>query len=155
MTSSEIIEALHRCDLFSTLENEDIEQIAELCRIETYKAGDFVATQGENVTKLYLVAEGQVALLRALNLGERQGTLTIAMLGKGRGLGWSSFMSEPCGASVSVVCQKPTKIISLDGTRLRSILDAKPEVGFKVMERLAFVLGDRLRSAYGAMDTFR
>ena len=155
MASSEIIEALQRCELFSTLGEEEIEQIATLSEIKTYKAGDTVITQGEYGTKLYLIAEGQVALLRSVNLGSRQGTMTIALLGRGRGVGWSALICEPCSASASAVCQKPSKLVSLEGTKLREMLDARPEVGFQVMERLAYVLNDRLRAAYGAMDTFR
>ena len=81
--------------------------------------------------------------------------MTIALLGRGRGVGWSALICEPCSASASAVCQKPSKLVSLEGTKLREMLDARPEVGFQVMERLAYVLNDRLRAAYGAMDTFR
>ncbi|PIU54843.1 MAG: Crp/Fnr family transcriptional regulator, partial [Chloroflexi bacterium CG07_land_8_20_14_0_80_51_10] len=118
MASSEIIEALQRCELFSTLGEEEIEQIATLSEIKTYKAGDTVITQGEYGTKLYLIAEGQVALLRSVNLGSRQGTMTIALLGRGRGVGWSALICEPCSASASAVCQKSSKLVSLEGTKL-------------------------------------
>ena len=153
MTSSEIIQALHGCELFRTLDSEAIGQIAKLCQFEACEAGDTIITQGEYGTKLYLIAEGQVALTRSVTLGTRQGTLTIALLGKGRGLGWSALICEPCNASASAVCQKPTRLVSLEGTQLRELLYLRPEVGFKVMERLTYVLNDRIRSAYSAIDT--
>ncbi|MDY6911416.1 MAG: cyclic nucleotide-binding domain-containing protein [Chloroflexota bacterium] len=155
MVSSEIIEPLQKCELFNTVEEEEIKQIAVLCQIENYKAGDAVFTQGEFGTRLYLIAEGQVALVRSVNLGGRQGTITVDLLSKGRGMGWSSLLCEPCSASASAVCQKPTKIISLEGSALRAMLEEKPNMGFIVMDRLAHVLGHRLRAAYGAMDTFQ
>ena len=155
MISSKIIEALQRCELFNTLSEEDVKQIATLCQINTCKAADTVFTQGEFVTKIFLVAEGQVSLLRSVNLGERQGTLTIDLLGKGRGMGWSSLLCEPSGASASAICQKTTEIISLEGADLRVMLEEKPEMGFRVMDRLAHAMRHRLSAAYGAMDTFR
>ena len=155
MTSPKIIEALQRCELFNTLNEEDVKRIATLCQIDTYEAGDTVFTQGDFVTRIFFVAEGQVSLSRSVNLGERQGTLTIDFLGKGRVMGWSSLLCEPSGASASAVCQKPTEIISLEGASLRAMLEEKSEMGFRVMDRLAHAMRHRLSAAYGAMDTFR
>ena len=153
VTELEIIETLRACEIFRTLSEESLEQIANLCQVETYEPGETVFVQGEFGTRLYLLAEGQVALQRYVNLGDRPATRTIALLGKGRGMGWSALLCDPCSASASAVCQKPTKIISLEGSDLRSMLERDPQIGFKVMDRLAHVLGDRLRAAYNAMDT--
>ncbi len=155
MASLEIIEALQKCEIFSNINEEDIQQIAQLCSIESYEAGDTVFTQGEYGTRIYLIAEGQVALVRSVSLGGRQGTVTVDILGKGRGLGWSSFLCDPCSVSASAVCQKPSQLVSLSGADLREMLEANTDLGFRVMDRLAQIVGNRLRAAYGAMDTFR
>ncbi|MCP4610639.1 MAG: cyclic nucleotide-binding domain-containing protein [Planctomycetes bacterium] len=155
MASLEIIEALQKCEIFNNINEEDIQQIAQLCSIESYEAGDTVFAQGEYGTRIYLIAEGQVALIRSVSLGGRQGTMTVDLLGKGRGLGWSSFLCDPCSVSASAVCQKPSQLVSLSGAELREMLEANTDLGFKVMDRLAQIVGNRLRAAYGAMDTFR
>jgi len=155
MVSSEIVDALRRCELFSGVEQEDVEMIATLCRVEEFSAGDTVIAQGEFGRRIYLIAEGQVALMRSVNLGGREGSMTIDLLGKGRGLGWSSILCDPCSVSASAICQKPTTLVSLAGTDLRDMLEARTDLGYKVMDRLAQILGNRLRAAYGAMDTFR
>lgn len=153
--STDIIEVLRRCELFSTIEDEDVDAVAAICTVETYEAGDTVVSQGEYGSRIHLVADGQVALVRSVNLGGRQASTTIDLLGKGRGLGWSSMLCDPCSASASAVCQKPTQTVSMSGEEVREMLEAKPEVGYRVMDRLAQILGHRLRAAYGAMDTFR
>ena len=155
MVLPEIIDALKKCELFSTADEAHIERIAELCSIKEYQAGETVFAQGEFKTDICLIAEGQVALVRSVNLGGREGERTIEVLGKGRGMGWSSILCEPCSASASAVCQKPTRIVSLNGSSLRELLNQDAELGFMVMDRLAHVLGHRLRAAYGAMDTFK
>ncbi len=152
---SEIAEALQDCELFGSLKQNDIEQITTLGEIYTYEAGETVFTQGEYKTELYLIVEGQIALLRRVSLGSRDASVTIALLGRGRGLGLSALVGELGNTTASALCQKPTSLISLDGPRLREMLEARPEMGFRVMERMALALYDRLRSAYGAMDTFR
>lgn len=155
MAPTDIIETLHRCELFSTVAPEDLKRIAEICSIETRPAGEAVTTQGEFSQRLFLIAEGQVALLRTVNLGGRQATTTIEILGKGRGFGCASLTCDPCSVTASAVCQKPTTLIAISGSALRNLLDANPEIGYRVMERLAQILVNRLRAAYGAMDTFR
>lgn len=59
----------------------------------------------------------------------------------------------PRYSTASAVCQKPTKIISIEGDALRAMLEKEPDVGFRVMERLACMLGDRLRAVYNAAET--
>jgi CRP-like cAMP-binding protein len=155
MIASEIVEALQHCEIFSMLDEEDINQIAQLCTIETCEAGSTIFTQGEYGTRLYLIAEGQVALLRSVNLGGRESLITVDLLGKGRGLGWSALLCDPCSIFASAICQKPTQLIAVTGADLRTLLESRPELGFKVMDRLAQVIGNRLRAVYGAMDTFK
>ncbi|MBM3131451.1 MAG: cyclic nucleotide-binding domain-containing protein [Chloroflexi bacterium] len=155
MATPQIIEALERCELFSTVDPRGIEEIARLCTVETCGAGDTVTHQGEFSRRVYLIAEGQVAIVRSVNLGGREATMTIEILGRGRGFGCASILCDPCSVTASAVCQKPTTLVSLEGADLRDIMEAHPAMGFKVMERLAQILVNRLRAAYGAMDTFR
>ena len=155
MTTSEIIEILQQCEIFSTSDEADIDRIASLCQIKSFEPGSTVFTQGEFGNSIYLIAEGQVALVRSVNLGGKEGHLTIDILGKGRGMGWSSLLCDPCSVSVSAKCQKPTRLLCLSGSDLRSTLESNPELGFKVMDRLAQVVGNRLRATYGAIDTFK
>ena len=155
MTASEIIETLQQCEIFSTSDEADIAQIASLCQVKSFEPGSTVFIQGEFGTNIYLITEGQVALIRSVRLGNKDGSLTIDILGKGRGMGWSSLLCDPCSLSVSAICQKPTRLVCLSGADLRSTLESNPELGFKVMDRLAQIVGNRLRATYGAIDTFK
>lgn len=153
MDRTQIMKALRRCELFYTLTEEQISAISELCEIESYEVGATIFSQGELSDRLYLILEGQVALHRLVNMGNRQATISIGLLGKGRIMGWSALLGVPSSRTATATCQKPTQVIFFEGERLRSLIEKQTDTGFKVMERLAHVLGDRLRSAYTAMDT--
>lgn len=155
MTSSEIAETLKRCEIFSSADESDIEKIASLCQVISAEPGSTVLTQGEYGARIYLISEGQVALVRSVNIGGREGSMTVDTLGKGRGFGWSSLVCDPCSVSVSALCQKPTRFVCISGNELRTLLEEDPSLGFKVMDRLAQVIGNRLRAVYGAIDTFK
>jgi len=154
--SSEIAEGLRNCELFALLSEEEIKTLISLlatdCEFKDYEAGDTIFEQGEHSTRLYVIADGQALLQRSLNLGDRTGMWPLGLLGKGRVMGWSALLYGPHYLTASAVCQKQTRIISIEGTSLRSALEEQSEIGFRVMDRLAFMLGERLRAAYSTME---
>jgi len=157
MADSEIVEGLRKCELFAQLGGQELEELAASlagsCQVEAYEAGDTIFAQGEHTTKLYIIAEGQVLLDRSYYLGDRTATRPIALLGKGRAMGWTALLYGPRYATASAICQKTTQVISVEGAVLRSVLEKDQRMGFRVMERLACLLGDRLRAAYSAAET--
>ena len=157
MVDAEIVAGLKGCELFAELSEQELKDLigslAGFCRMESYDAGESVFVQGELSRILYVIADGQVLVRRTFPLGDRTGTKMIALLGSGRAMGWSALLYEHHYATASAVCQKPTRVITVDGATLRSALQTQESMGFKVMGRLACMLGDRLRAAYSAMET--
>jgi CRP-like cAMP-binding protein len=157
MVDSEIVAGLRTCELFAALSEQEVEgliiSLAGSCQVADYQAGDTIFVQGELSKVLYVVVDGQVLIRRTFPLGDRMGTKMIALLGKGRAMGWSALLYEHHYATASAVCQKPARVILVDGATLRSALQKDKSVGFRVMERLASMLGDRLLAAYSAMET--
>ena len=58
------------------------------------------------------------------------------------------------GFIVRELCEKPSHVLKIKGTDLRRMMEASVEFGFDIMERLCFLLRDRIQAAYGAMDRF-
>jgi CRP/FNR family cyclic AMP-dependent transcriptional regulator len=153
MNSSEIEQALENCEFFKGLSPEEIRQIAGICDVRTCQAGDFLFQQGDFGEHLYIIVEGHVTLERSINIGTRKGNVVIEALGKGRVLGcWSTLLAEPHFLMSSANCQRPSRILVMRGARLRQMMTAKPQLGFSVLERLCFLLRDRIQAAYGAME---
>jgi len=154
--SSEITEGLRTCELFSLLSEEEIQtlttSLAAGCKVEAYQAGDHIFDQGEHSARFYIIADGQVLLQRSLSIGERTAMWPLGLLGKGRAMGWSALLYGPRVLTASAICQKPTRVLSIEGDSLRSVLEKQPETGFRVMDRLACMLGERLRAAYNTME---
>ena len=157
MVESEVAAGLRQCELFASLDPDEVERlvvvVADSCQITAYDAGDAIFSQGEHTTCLYVLVDGQVLLQRTVHLGDRPASTPIALLGRGRAMGWASLLYGPHNATASAICQKPTRVICVNGPALRSALEADAGIGFRVLERLACMLGDRLRAAYTAMET--
>ena len=156
MVSSEIVEGLRACELFALLNEEEVQMLttslATACEMEAYEAGGHIFEQGEHNTRLYVIADGHVLLQRSVDIGDRTAIWPLGLLGKGRAMGWSALLYGPRYVTASAICQKQTRVISIEGTSLRSVLEKQPGIGFRVMDRLACMLGERLRAAYNTME---
>ena len=153
MNPTEIQEILTDSEFFKDFEKTDLEKIAGLCRIETYEPGDIIFRQGDFGDHIYIIADGHVFLERSMDLGMRKGNVVIGILGRGRVLEcWSTLLGEPHNLMSSASCQKPTKLVALRGADLREMMINNFDVGFKVLERLCFLLRDRIQGAIGAME---
>ena len=153
MESVDINQALASCEFFKTLDQSEIGIISNICQIKTYEAGECVYQQGDFGEYLYIISEGRVILERTMNIGSREGRVVIATLGKGRVFGcWSTLLGESHIMMLTTFCQKPSKIIEVKGAELRELMLHDTRFGFNVMERLCFLLRDRIEAAYGAME---
>ena len=153
MNASEILAALEGCELFQGLNKEEIKRIGTLGTIQMYEEGEHILNQGDFGENLYIIAEGHVFLERSIDLGARKGSVIINLLGKGRALGcWSTLLGEAHTLMASGRCRKPTKVVVIRGPALREMMLANVQLGLKILERLCFMLRDRIQGAYGAME---
>lgn len=153
MDTDGIIRALQGSRFFRNLSIEDLQKVASLCEVVTYDTGQFVFKQGDVGEHLYVILDGQIHLERSMNLGVRKGRVVLDTMGRGRTLGcWSAVLGESHVLMSSASCQKPSTLLALAGHDLRAMMIGNPGFGFNIMERLCFLLRDRIQAAYGAMD---
>ena len=153
MNPEEIQRALEHCEFFKGYKPDEVSQIAGLCHKQSYDPGEFVFRQGDFGEHMYIIVEGQVFLERSINLGGRKGRAVIGVLGRGRVFGcWSTLLDEPHTMMSSANCQKETSLLILKGSDLREMMLTSTSLGFKMLEKLCFVLRDRIQDAYGAME---
>ncbi len=149
MNRAEMEHALGSCEFFELLGKSEIAEIAGLCQANAYKSGEYVFQQGDHGEHLYVIAQGHIHIERSMDLGARKGNIVIETLGKGRVLGcWSTLLDLPH----TLICQKPTTTLAIKGSDLRRIMVGNTKLGFNIMERLCFLLRNRIQAAYGAME---
>jgi CRP/FNR family cyclic AMP-dependent transcriptional regulator len=153
MDRSETESILEGCEFFKGLEKNDIKKIAALCQEENYEAGEYVFRQGDFGEHLYIISQGRVFLERSADLGTRKGSVVIGILGKGRVFGcWSTLLDEPHTLMSSAASEKDTRVLVMKGSDLRDMMVQNIEFGFSILERLCFLLRNRIQDAYGALE---
>ena len=153
MDHSEAIHLLESCAFFKGFQEDHLQELTSMFEVESYAARDHIFRQGDLGERIYIVAEGHVFLERSVDLGTRKGTVVIGVLGKGKVFGcWSTLLNETHTLMSTAVCRKPTKVLAIKGSDLRKMMLDNNELGFHVLERLCFLLRDRLKGAYQAME---
>jgi signal transduction histidine kinase len=137
---------LQKFDLFQGLTEEGLEQIAAICREENHEAGTILFREGDTARDLFIVVEGEVALEMGVELwtGAAPRPMRMEAATGGEVIGWSALVG-PHVFTRSARCIKDTKLIAVPGSELRRILDNDPQVGYKVINRVAQLVGSRLR----------
>jgi CRP-like cAMP-binding protein len=155
MEIEEILNVLQNSKFFRNLAVENLTRVASLCQEESFYVGDCVFKQGEYGEHLFIIVQGYIHLERTMTVGDRDVYTVIDTLGKGRTLGcWSALLGEPHVLMSTAVCHKPSFLLKIKGNDLRKMMTENLDFGFDLMERLCFLLCDRLQAAYGAMDRF-
>jgi CRP-like cAMP-binding protein len=153
MDTSLVEKALRNCEFFKSMDVARVGKVAALGQLETFEAGENIFRQGDYGENIYVIAEGYVYLERLVDMGGKQAKVTTAVLGSGRVLGcWSTLLGQPHILMSSAICRKKTTLISIVGTQLRNMMLENKEIGFEVLERLCFLLRDRIQGAYGALE---
>jgi CRP-like cAMP-binding protein len=158
MELDKIIEVLKKCELFNHLNDNELESIAKMGKIEEYNTGDEIFKQGSVGTKLYILSKGFISLYRNIHLGKnRKGTVAVyearekpcrRLLGS-----WSALIGEQHVLMCTARCERPSKIISLSTKDLKKFLGKDIETRVKILEKLVLLLKDRLESSYSSMQT--
>jgi CRP-like cAMP-binding protein len=153
MVDPEIQTSLQSCGFLKDISPAHLETIADFCSVDHYQAGAYIFRQGDFGEDLFIIIDGYVFLERAMDIGSHKGSVVIDALGKGRTLGcWSALLGEPHVLMSSASCQKDSAVIRLNGSRLRKCMEEDTPFGFFMLERLCFLLRERIQAAYGAMD---
>jgi len=153
MHTDEVRTTLETCEFFKGLDGGQLVGIIPICRSCRFEAGETIYHQGGVGEDIFIIADGQVVLERAVSVGHRKGTVPVAVLGKGKIIGgWSTLLNEPHTLMLSAVCRRPAVLLAIDGAELRQRMTADISLGFRLLEKLCLMLRDRVQATLGAMD---
>ncbi len=134
---AEIVELLGRVPVFSTLEHEDLERIADLAVPRAFEPGQIVFREGDASDTCYIVRSGRARAVREHPDGR---TITLATFGSGDIFGeLAMFEDELRSATVEAV--QRTSVVAVLGPDMRRLMVEHPQIAI----RLVVALGRRLR----------
>lgn len=149
------IKTLQRFEAFAGFSDEELAQVAALCREELYEEGQVVAVEGQPSEKLFLILEGKVSLEKLVQLG-RSGSArraTVGVVGPDGVVGWSSVIAPYVYTSTGV-CVEPLHALTLNGQEVRQFIAQHPASGVAFLEVIAATISSRLHNTTSTLTYF-
>lgn len=125
---------------FEGLSDPFLSALVPSARLVGYDTGATIAREGDPAREFCLILQGKVALELVPHDRPR---LTVLTLGPGEVFGWSWLVAPHLWRS-DARALKPTRVLGVDGERLRNALEAHPSDGYRFLLRFVPVLGQRL-----------
>jgi CRP/FNR family cyclic AMP-dependent transcriptional regulator len=122
----------------------DLITLATGCaQIVHFDAGAKLFRTGDAADHFYVIRSGRVALEL---VAPGRDPLVVDTVDAGEVLGWS-WLVPPYTWFCDGRAAAPTSVVALDGACLRSKCDADPALGYRLLQRVAHVMYERLNSS--------
>jgi nucleotide-binding universal stress UspA family protein len=130
---------LAQAPLFAALGQEDREHLGETARIRTYQPGEFIVREGEMATGCFIIASGQVEVVRGVQSAH---ATILATLGSGEFFGEMAVIDDhPRSASVRAL--EATECVMIGRAEFLETLERRPQIAVQMLP----ILVRRLRRA--------
>ena len=134
---------LGRSFIFSSLNDDELNELADLAVERSLMPNEFVFWDGDAPGWFYIITEGQVKVIKHSSSGRE---FIIAFFGPGEMIGEVAvFENKPYPASAQTVAE--TRLVGIKREAFLSFLASRPQVALRIIN----VLGGRLRDAQGRL----
>ncbi len=145
MHLQEIKRVLRNSDLFRDLNEIHLDLVLIACEEIGYLAGEYIFRQDDPGDALYIIARGDVQIMLESNTPGEE-SIPIAVLKENSTFG-EVILVEEGQRTASVRCITDAQLIRIPRMRLLKLCHDYPEIGFRIMFRMAAELALKLRSS--------
>lgn len=145
--SASVIDHLRRVEIFSGLSDEELLQVATVCKARRLAATQIVFDEGADGDELMIILDGCVRV--SINTRLPQGTVTastINMLYSGQSFGEMVLLGGAT-RSATVTCVETCTLLVIRERDFAALCERNPRIGYRVMRNMASDLAYKLRSS--------
>ena len=133
------VQVLKSSSIFSSLNDEEVNELAELATERNFMSNEFVFWEGDSPVWFYIIAEGQVKVLKHASTGKE---FIIAFFNPGEMFGEVAvFENKPYPASAQAITK--TRVVAIKREDFLTFLSNRPQIALRIIN----ILGERLRDA--------
>jgi len=136
---------------FAQLTVRELRQIAAIVHRREYQSGEFIFYQGDPGLGMYVVEEGTVAIVL---LDDKKQQKELTQLGEGDFFGEIALLDEG-PRSACAIARSDCKMIGFFRPDLFEVIRKYPQLGLKVLLKLAEMVGERLRATDNELMSLR
>jgi CRP/FNR family transcriptional regulator, cyclic AMP receptor protein len=139
VSSRTIRDLLAAQPVLAGLEAGDLDLMAGCGRNRVAEVGAFLASEDDPADQFFVLRAGRVAL----EIDSPTGPLVIETIGPGQLVGWS-WIFPPHRWVYDVEVLEEAHVVAIDAACLRAKCDSDTAFGYRVMQRFAQVVAERL-----------
>jgi CRP-like cAMP-binding protein len=136
--------------IFKNLDDDEIAQVAEVCKEERFVSGEFIFREGEQGNRLYLIVEGEVRISRDV---PGSGEEALAVLKPGAIFGEMAVFDRS-ERSTHAISNGGTTCLTITRADFEMMLDFNRDLAYKVLWACVRLLSSRLRSTNDSLRSF-
>ena len=144
-------EWLKNIELFSALEESQINIILSHSSVESFPEGKTIFHQGDEAYRLYVLIEGAIDL--SVKTGETIDFMTSTIDKEGSVFGMPSLL-EPFRYNVTATSLKPSKVLIIEADPIRKYMEQDTKMGMEIMKKLASIYFNRLNEMREGVSKF-
>ncbi|MDB4907340.1 MAG: cyclic nucleotide-binding protein [Gemmatimonadetes bacterium] len=146
----DVVELLRNVFIFKDLDDEELAEVAEVCKPEKYESGEYVFREGEAGNRLYLIVTGEVRISRDVP-GSGEEALAILKVGS---LFGEMAVFDRSERSTHAISNGGCELLTITRPDFEMLLDFNREMAYKVLWASSRLLTSRLRSTNDSLRSF-
>ena len=144
------IKLIRQAAIFSTLEDEELERVAEICKEQVFKFGQTIFKEGEPGNRLYIISTGDVRISRVVP-GSGEEALTVLKPGACFG---EMAVFDRSERSTDAIANTDCTLITISRPDFEILLDFHRDIAYKVLWAVVRLLCERLRITNDNLRSF-
>ncbi len=138
-------EFLKQLPLFKDLADEEIDQIAPVCRLVEGKADDHLIKEGLPSRSIFFLLAGKAVVIKGVDQSKHS---VIGEVQKGTIIGELSLYDNTV-ASATVRATESFKVLAIDSAKFTQLMESNHSLGYKIFKKLARNTSRRLKMVSG------
>ncbi len=130
---NEAIELLKNFSIFSSFEQDHLENIAEFLKNRSFVPGETIFREGDSGSYMYFLKSGRVKIVKTSAEGKEQ---IIKFLGPGEVFGEVVLFGIETYPATTI-CQQETEVLVLSRNNFRNYFLNHPEIGWGMLQTMA------------------
>jgi CRP-like cAMP-binding protein len=147
---AQVTDLLQKVAIFKDLDEDELKQVADVCKEEKFVSGEYIFREGEHGNRLYLIVDGEVRISRDV---PGSGEEALAVLKAGALFGEMAVFDRT-ERSTHAISNGGTTVLTISRPDLEMLLDFNREMAYKVLWACVRLLSSRLRSTNDSLRSF-
>jgi CRP-like cAMP-binding protein len=144
------VNLIKQAAIFSTLEEDEIARVAEICKEQSFKFGQSIFKEGEPGNRLFIVVTGDVRISRVVP-GSGEEALTVLKPGACFG---EMAVFDRSERSTDAIANTDCMLLTIARPDFEMLLDFNRDIAYKVLWAVVRLLCERLRITNDNLRSF-